>query len=192
MMKIMNIREFRFEKVSFRVPLFTFAFLLFTFTFLLPPPAEAQRRDYLTDAEIELVRDAQQIDLRVEVLTKAIDRRFAILTNQPSPISKNSEKWGDAPKGTRTELISDISKILQKAVDDIDGIATREGGMDSKFFPKAVLKLAEAAERFLPQFRLLMDQVKVEKERGSILNSIDLCNQIIEAAKKLPKEVKKK
>ena len=185
----MNIRHFGFEKVSFRVPLFTFAFLLFTFAFLLSAPASAQRRDYLTDAEIELVRDAQQIDLRIEVLVRAIDRRFEVLNNTTAA-KKDSEKWGELPKGTRPELTSDITKILQKAVDDVDDVAARS--MDSKFFPKAFHKLVEAAQRFLPQFKTLLDQVKDEKERGSILNSIDLCNQIIEAAPKVPKEVKKK
>ena len=174
-----------------KLTIYAFFGFFFLFTFFASS-ASAQRRDYLTDDEIELVRDAQQIDLRVEVLVMAIDRRFAVLNNQPSPIKKNSEKWGAEPKGTRVQLISDISKLLQKAVDDIDGIAEREGGMDSKFFPKAMHKLAESAERFMPQFRVLMDAVKEEKERGAILNSIDLCTQIIEADKKVPKEVKKK
>lgn len=155
-------------------------------------PAQAQRRDFLTEEEIELVRDNQQIDQRIEILVKAIDRRFALLNNQPSPISKNSEKWGAEPKGTRTELIWDISKLLQKAVDDIDDLATREGVTESKFFPKAVHALAAAAEKFLPQFRAIFDQQLTDKERGMILNSIDLCNQIIEAAKKIPEEPKKK
>lgn len=169
-----------------------FAFLgFFLLLTLFVAPASAQRRDYLTDAEIELVRDAQQVDLRVEVLVRAIDRRFEILNNK-TPTKKEAEKWGELPKGTRTELIADITKILQKAVDDIDDIAAREGGMNSKFFPKAIHKLAESAERFMPQLRVLLDQVKEEKERGSILNSINLCNQIIEAAKKIPKETKKK
>lgn len=168
-----------------------FAFLGFILLFTTFADAQ-KRRDYLTDEEIELVRDAQQIDLRVEVLVIAINRRFAVLNNQPSPIKKNVEKWGAEPKGTRTELISDITKLLQKAVDDIDGIAEREGGMDSKFFPKAVNVLAAAAEKFMPQFKTLFDQITIEKERGAILNSIDLCNQIIEAAKKIPKETKKK
>ena len=35
--------------------------------------AEAQRRDYLTDDEVEIVRDAQQNHLRIAVLTHAID-----------------------------------------------------------------------------------------------------------------------
>ena len=41
--------------------------------------AQAQRRDCFTDAEIELIRDAQDIDLRIRVLTHAIDRRFSVI-----------------------------------------------------------------------------------------------------------------
>jgi hypothetical protein len=41
--------------------------------------AHAQRRDYMTEAEIELVRDSQEIDKRIDVLTKMIDRRFTAL-----------------------------------------------------------------------------------------------------------------
>lgn len=171
-----------------------FAFLGFILLFSsFAANADAQkRRDYLTDAEIELVRDKQQIDERMEILVTAIDRRFAVLNNQPSPVAKKIDKWGEEPKGTRTELISDITKLLQKAVDDIDNLAQNPKALESSFFPKAVHYLAAAAERFQPQFKTLYDQITVEKERGVILNSIDLCNQIIEAAKKIPKETKKK
>ncbi len=165
------------------------AFFLLLLSF--PTSANAQKRDYLTDKEVDLVSDAQQIDLRIDVLTKAIDRRFLVLNNdgsQAKQIEKDAEKWGELPKGTRTQLVSDISKILQKAVDDIDDLATREGGMESKFFPKAVRKLADAAQKYQPQFKAELDKVKDEKERGSLLNSIDLCNSIVEAAAKLPKE----
>ena len=50
----------------------------------LPPwgvftPALAQNRDYLTDEEIEMVRDTEEIDKRIDVLIRCIDRRFAVL-----------------------------------------------------------------------------------------------------------------
>lgn len=169
---------------------FYFSALFFLLLFL-PAAADAQRRDYLTDQEVEIVREAQEIDRRIEVLTKAIDRRFAALNNETFKQSeKEAEKWGELPAGNRAQLISDITKILQKAVDDIDDVAARSP--DSKLFPKAVHKLAEQAQKFLPQFKTQLDKTTDDKERGSILNSIDLCNQIIEAAAKVPKEVKKK
>lgn len=169
---------------------FTFsAFTAFLILFLFAA-ASAQSRDYLTDAEIELVRDAQQIDLRVEVLVKAVDRRIAVVNNT-ARVEKESEKWGDPPKGTRVQLLSDVAKILQKAIDDVDDVARREAGKQSKFFVKAMHKLAEAANRFQPQFKSLLDGAKEEKERGALLNAGELCAQIIEASAKVPKEVPK-
>jgi acyl-CoA reductase-like NAD-dependent aldehyde dehydrogenase len=177
--------------MKFTIYTLTAFFLLFLFS---PTAADAQRRDYLTEEEIELVRDAQEIDRRVEVLSKAIDRRFMALTgdeSQTKQLEKDAEKWGELPKGKRVQLLSDIARILQKAVDDIDDIARREDGMKSELFPKAIHKLADAAQRFLPQLRKQMDVIADEKERGSILTSIDLCNQIIEAAAKIPKDLPK-
>lgn len=161
------------------------AFLILTFSFFI----NAQSRDYLTDAEIELVRDAQQIDLRVDILVKAIDRRIAVLNNAAAV--KESENWGEPPKGTRMQLLSDIAKILQKAIDDVDDVARREEGKQSRFFILAMHKLAATAQKLEPQFKTYADTVKEEKERGAILNSLELCASIMEASAKVPKEVPK-
>ncbi len=150
--------------------------------------ASAQRRDYLTDAEIELVRDAQQIDFRVKVLTTAADRRFLAIAGQMP--AKENEKWGPMPTGTRLELISDVEKIIQKAVDDIDEVAARNN-IDAKIFPKAVWGLADACALYVPKFKTLLDAVTEEKERGSILNSLELCSQVADAAERLPKQPQK-
>ncbi|CAN5596110.1 hypothetical protein BH24ACI2_BH24ACI2_06170 [soil metagenome] len=166
---------------------------LFCLTLLLPAAANAQRRDYLTDEEIELVRDAQEIDKRIGVLTKAIDRRFLVLNSDASQakrVEKDLDRWGELPKGSRGALLSDIEKILQKAIDDIDDVAAHTK-MDEKLFPKAVLDLTSACQGYIPQFKTFFDLSKDEKEKGSILGAIDDCNQIIEASAKVPKEVKK-
>lgn len=174
------------KKLIFRhiVSFFCFAFLAFWF---LSVPASAQRRDYMSEAEIEIIRDAQQIDLRVEALTKMIDRRLAVLNNVPEKIGKNSEKWGAPPTGTRTELLSDINKLLQKAVDDIDDLA-EHNRMDSELFPKAMRHLAAAAAGYLPQIKSFYDRKPDEKERGLLIGAQELCDSIIEAAAKVPKE----
>jgi cobalamin biosynthesis protein CobT len=156
---------------------------IFCVALVLPTSAKAQRRDYLTEAEIELVRDNQQIDLRIAVLTKAIDRRLAVIKNQPV---KEKEVWGEPPKGTRTELLIDIEKLLQKAIDDIDEVAERS--KDSQFFPKAVNKLAASCTEYLPQFKSFLDATKDGKESGSLLGSIESCNSVIAASAKVPKE----
>ena len=71
---------------------------------------------------------AQEIDQRIDVLTHAIDRRFAVLKIEvggPRIPQKESEKWGAAPQGTRLDLLLDIKHILQKAIDDIDTLYER-------------------------------------------------------------------
>lgn len=164
-------------------PSLTIFAAFFCIALFFPLSARAQRRDYLTEAEIELVRDAQEIDLRIMVLTKAVDRRFAVLKNQPL---KEKEEWGEPPKGTRFDLLSDIERILGKAIDDIDNVAERN--KDSKLFPKAVNKLADSCTGYLPQFKSFIDTVKDEKERGALLGSIENCNEVIAASSKVPKE----
>ncbi len=146
--------------------------------------ADAQRRDYLTESEIELVRDAQELDLRVGVLTSAVDRRLRVLNDQPP--GKENEKWGPMPKGSRLDLLSDVQKIIQKAVDDIDDVAARK--KDEKIFPKAVWKLADACAGYAAEFKSLLDRATSDKERGSILTSTSLCRQVTEAAPQVPRE----
>src|SRR5207302_6366681 len=66
----------------------------------------AQTRDHLTEHETQLVRDNQELDKRIDIFIKAVDRRFAIIngTAQPTPKKekKDAEDWGELPKGSRT------------------------------------------------------------------------------------------
>jgi hypothetical protein len=161
----------------------------------------AQGRDYLTDEEVELIRDTQQIDQRIEVLTRCIDRRFTVLRIDVGPEpARQGKEWGALPSGTRVELLSDIRNILQKAVDDIDNLSARPNSMvidpeaskDKKkpkgfsdLFPKAVRNLAAAAHRYQPALRQALDMTKDQHERGLIADSIDLCDEIIASVQKL-------
>ncbi len=156
--------------------------------------AFAQRRDYLNELEIELVRDAQMIDLRTEVFVKAIDRRFLVINikaaGENKKLIRESEKWGELPVGARSELLLDIEKILAAAIDNIDDVAVRD--QKSELFPKAVRILADGANRFLPQLKSQLDKTNDQKEKGAIIGAIDFCNQIIEASAKVPADAKKK
>lgn len=179
----------------------TFALIFSAFVILgSSTSANAQRRDYMTDAEIELVRDAQDIDIRIEVLTKMIDRRFlaaGIDSNGWTEPKKGSEKWGDAPAGTRMELLTDIRQLLQKAVDDVDDVAEHndnaltQNKTEGLLFPKAVRALAAAAQRYRGVLLPLAAKITDEKEKGVALASVEMCDEIIEAVGKLPPEVKK-
>jgi hypothetical protein len=157
--------------------------------------ADAQRRDYMNEQEIEIVRDSQEIDLRIDVLVKMMDRRFALLgieTGGWKERPKDLEKWGEPPTGSRLDLISDIRKLLVKAVDDLDVIAQRsdealkQNKTEGKLFPKAVRYLDAAAQRYIIPLSNGIESTANEAERGQYLNIIQLCEEIIEAAKKLP------
>jgi len=190
---------------------------LFCLTLIFPQPSNAQRRDYLTDEEIELVRDANEIDKRIGVLVKAIDRRLMIINNDPTQekqLKKDSEKWGELPSGTKTELLSDISNILQKAIDDIDDLAARKSLNDKLLqttvetdtdieakrvlkandqkFPAAVHNLADASRKYLPILETFGANAANEKEKGVILRAIESCNMIIEASAQVQKPESKK
>jgi hypothetical protein len=175
------------------------------FWFIAFPQTAAAQRDYFTAQEIEMIRDAQRIDDRINLLTKIIDRRFAALNVEVggAKISpKDAEKWGVLPESTRQELLLDIKRILQKAIDDIDSLAERPESAilpdpdDKKakqsfadLFPKAVRSLAAAAKRYQPALKAELDKPNDNAEKGSVLASLDFCDQIIAAVAKLPAQV---
>ncbi|MEJ7863243.1 MAG: hypothetical protein WKF90_16560 [Pyrinomonadaceae bacterium] len=142
--------------------------------------------------ETELVREFQEIDKRTEVLVKAIDRRFLVLNavnvGNDKQFKKDSEKWGDLPTGTRRELLLDIERILQEAIDNIDNVAERN--IKSELFPRSVHILADASKKFLPQLKSQLDKTNTDMEKGAILGSMEFCNQIIEASSKVQKVTK--
>jgi hypothetical protein len=169
---------------------------------VLVTSAAGQRRDFVTEQEAELIRDAQEVDARIEVLMKFVDRRLAaagIAGHKWSMPKKNSETWGPEPEGTRSQLLSDIRRILQKSIDDIDDIASRtststEGNeVGGRLFPKAMRNLIASATRFKPIFESELAKTKTESDRGLLIQSIEFCDQILEASSKVPEgEPKKK
>lgn len=160
------------------------------------------QRDYFTPEEIDVVRDAQQIDTRIAALTHVVDRRFATLkVDVKAPPFKESPDWGTAPSGSRLELFIDIKRVLEKAVDDIDNLSERPTSMViidtgekkkkkpegfAELFPKAVRDLAAAARRYQPALKGQLDVTQDPAEKGAILGSLELCDEIIASVAKLP------
>ena len=188
-----KLKEIKMKNNNLRF-IFFVAAAFFCIASFFPFSANAQRRDHLTEAESELVREAQELDRRTEVFVKAVERRFSVLNNavqlDDKKVKKEAEKWGELPKGTRMQILQDIEKILQEAVDNIDNVAERDA--KSELLPKAVRVLSNAAQKFLPQLKAQLDKTNTEIERGAILGAIDFCNQVIEASVNLPKEEKRK
>lgn len=163
---------------------------------LAPGSASAafQAREHLTPEEIELIKDAQILDKRIDVFIKAADRRMLVLTGTTAPASKqmkkDSETWGALPTGTRAELIGDIAGIFEEAIVNIDDVNARDE--KNPLIPKALRNLAAAASRIVEQLKPAEAQAKSDAEISSFGQLTENADAILQAANKLPPPVEKK
>ncbi|HZI85832.1 MAG TPA: hypothetical protein VFD48_03295 [Pyrinomonadaceae bacterium] len=153
-----------------------------------------QSRDHLTPQEVELIKEAQVLDQRMDIFVKAADRRLLVLTGLDAPsakqLKKDSEKWGELPTGSRAELIGDIAKILDEAITNIDDVSARDE--KNPLIPKALRKLAAEATRIYDQLRPMREQAKGDAEIARFEELAENADSILEAAKKLPPPIEKK
>jgi type I site-specific restriction endonuclease len=160
----------------------------------LPLLVVAQGRDHLTPQEIDLVKEAQILDKRIEVFIKAAERRLLVIngtaTANAKQLKKDSERWGELPSGSRGDLIADIARILDEAITNIDDVSGRDER--NPLIPKALRRLAQAVTNIQTQVAPLRDQLKGDAEIASFELLDEDVQSILEAAKKLPPEVVKK
>ncbi len=182
------------SRISKTFSLTVLGFLLFVFG---AADSLGQGSDYLTTEEIELIRFHQEIDKRMDVYVKAVERRFLSISGtqtlsatERKRLAKDAGKWGELPKGSRSKIVSDIELIVDEAINKIDDVASRDP--ESDLFKGAVHILAEAAETFIPRLKTLADQTQDARDRAVISTTIGYCNDIIEAAAKVRKPTRKK
>jgi hypothetical protein len=173
------------------IRLITKSLLLFAAVITVPLftiSGTAQTRDHLTDAETELIRFHQELDKRVEVFIKAIDRRFEIINGVADPkmkkVVKGEPEWGDPPKGTRAELIGDIAGILDEAITNIDDVSRRDE--KSPLISRSLRRLTTAATGYVTQLTAMSKQTKDNDELAAIESALENANDVIEAGSKLP------
>jgi len=168
--------------------------LLLVFGFQITTIAR-QDRDHLTPKEIDLVKDAQELDKRIEVFIKAADRRLLVISGgrdaaTSKQLKKDSESWGELPTGSRAELVGDIARILDEAITNIDDVSSRDER--NPLISKALRKLAEETTRIVTQLKPLSTQAKGEAEIASFEQLMENADAIVAAANKLPPPVDKK
>lgn len=153
-----------------------------------------QNREHLTAQEIDLIKDAQALDKRIDVFIKAADRRVLALNgpnaSSAKQLQKDSELWGDLPAGTRAELIGDIARIFDEAITNIDDVSARDE--NNPLIPKALRQLAGAASRIVEQLKPAGTQAKSDAELSSFDQLTENAESILQAANKLPPPVAKK
>jgi len=149
-----------------------------------------QAREHLTPQEIELVKDAQILDERIDVFIEAADRRMLVLNAgvtdaaTTKQLKKDSETWGELPAGSRAELITDIAGIFDEAITNIDDVSSRDE--KNPLIPKALRKLAAAASRIVEQLKPAEAQAKNDAELSSFDQLTENAESILQAANKLP------
>src|SRR6185503_8511504 len=80
--------------------------------------AATPQRDHLTPQEVDLVKEAQILDKRIDVFIRAAERRLMVINGSGNAaantkqLKKESERWGELPTGSRAELVLDIARIL--------------------------------------------------------------------------------
>lgn len=172
----------KFQMISFRL-LFSIVLLLTVGCFF--SEVSAQKRESLTEFEVDLIREAQEIDLRMKIFVKAIDRRLLLLENpNATQTEKEEEKFGELPKGTKAQLLHDIERLLDESINNLDDTARLD--LKNKLLPKAVKTMVEACQIYLIKLKAIDDKTTDRSEKTSIINSIEYCNEIIEAKSKVP------
>jgi len=174
------------------------AYVLVLFALLLSSTAAMaaafQEREHLTEHEVDLVKDAQELDKRIDVFIKAADRRMIALAGtgaaNEKQLKKDSESWGELPTGSRAKLIADIAGIFDEAITNIDDVSSRDE--NNPLIGKALRKLAEAATRIVGQLKPAEAQSKDDEELNSFDQLAENADAIVQAAKKLPPPVEKK
>jgi hypothetical protein len=163
-------------------------------TLCLPGVAFSQARDHLTPQEVDLVKDAQILDKRIDLFIKAADRRLLALNGiggaNAKQLKKDSGTWGELPTGTRAELMGDIARIFDEAITNIDDVSSRDE--NNPLIPKSLRKLAVAASRVVEQLKPRAGQANGASEASSFDQLIENAESILQAANKLPPETVKK
>ena len=171
--------------------------LLLLSAMLFASTAVAQQRDHLTPQEVDLVKEAQLLDKRIDVFIKAADRRMFVIkggTAATAPKDKQSkkdaEKWGELPTGSRAELVSDIARILDEAITNIDDVSSRDER--NPLIAKSLRKLGTAVNSIMAELKPMSVQAKGDAEIASFELLNEDAQSILEAVTKLPPEVDKK
>jgi hypothetical protein len=156
--------------------------------------ATTPQREHLTPQEIDLVKEAQALDKRIDVFIKCVERRLMVINNSAAAnakqLKKDSERWGELPTGSRAELVGDIARIFDEAITNIDDVSARDER--NPLIAKSLRKLATSVNTIMGQLKPLSADAKSDAEVASFELLNEDAQSILEAANKLPPEVDKK
>src|SRR5215203_3790774 len=160
--------------------------VLFLGSVLISKATTIQKRDHLTPLEVDLVKENQILDKRIDVFIKAAERRLMVINGTAAAnakqLKKDAERWGELPTGSRAELVADIARILDEAITNIDDVSARDER--NPLISKSLRKLAQAVNTIMAQLKPLTVEAKGDAEIASFEMLNEDARSILEAANK--------
>lgn len=139
------------------------------------------KRDHLTEKEVALVREYQELDLRVEVFLRAAERRLLVLTNpQAKQKKKEEELWGPLPNGSQLELLRDYLRILEELEEKLDDALNLDPR--NPLLRKALKKAKEGASSHLPDLRSIAPRLTDRAEQKALALAIEEAERVAAAS----------
>lgn len=116
--------------------------------------APQRNGDYLSEGELETVRDVQEIHHRTEVFLLIADRRLAVLANPSAePDGRLSKHMGPLRTGTQAELLDDYRRALDELMVKLEDEFERKGLSEN--LKKALELTIERTEKQMKQLETL-------------------------------------
>lgn len=139
---------------------------------LVPTHFGQEAADYLTTEEVDLVREAQQIDQRVNLFLKIAERRLLRAENPDAMQTKKEETtWGPLPKGSRAQMLQQYARAIDEIIINVEDAYERQAPLDQMI--KALKFFGEEANKHLVRLEALRAKITDEATRQVLEQTVD-------------------
>jgi hypothetical protein len=162
--------ELRRMAITF-LPLLCMAWLGLGLSSELAGPGQ-ESLDYLTEQEVEHVRDAQPIEMRVKVFMKIAERRLLLAEDpQASQTKKDEADWGPLPKGSRADMLKQYGRAIEETITNFEDAYDRNP-KDERLL-KGLTTFCEFTAKHLQRLEALRTNLTDEATRQILEQTLD-------------------
>ena len=156
---------------------------LLAFVAAAPAGAAQRRGDYITDGEMDLVRDLRRIDNRAQVFLKIADRRLiAIADPTAEPKDSMFRKFGPLPTGSQNDLLDDYRRAVEELMVKFDDEFERTGMTDD--LRKGLEFTVVEVERQMKEMDALRPKLSQEDAAHYFERALGAARELRDGAKK--------
>jgi hypothetical protein len=148
----------------------------------VPAGAVQRRGEYITDDEMDLVRDLRRIDSRAQVFLRIADRRL-IAISDPTAEPKDSvfRKFGPLPKGSQIDLLDDYRRAVEELMVKFDDEFERTGMTDD--LRKGLSLTVTEVERQMKELDALRPKLTQEDAPHYLEKALSAARELHDGAK---------